>query len=462
MKIPMLASWQLNAASAIQKLTLKLGAWWHGLPSHWSMPSLIVIAVVYISAITLMHTQATSPIDEWLYIDYLSKIPEQAIVLGGEHVGTETLIMMSCHGTSPFGPIGTPCGLNPVYADYPNLGKTTANGYTPLFFYVTFAWGWVVTHLFPVSELVAWRFSGVGWLVLTVFFLVKIMRIWGVREWAIFALGLAFVASPFSWWTYTYISTDAPSVAAGALLAYVALRFLRSNRPGWPLVLVSITAVLLKSINIVAVAAIAVYAVAYVVTTWWSSGRSIKMDSRPKKFLLWSFCALLGGSAVAVAWDRIARALVIGEPVDQGIATPLSIAELLMQLTNFLPGTIVASGIEGYTPTWVFAPLSWVCITAVIGGAFVTLRGEPAGPWVQTTLVSTLLAAPALALMFFSVSGSYFQIPGRYGASLLPFILVSAGLLLRSRWMSGVIVLYSMGIMGLGLWLSGYLATLAP
>lgn len=436
---------------------------WTGVVTRWPMWGLIVVAAVYLTAITLMHTSATSPIDEWVYIDYLVKIPQQGIVIGGEHVGAETLTLMSCHGTSPFGPIGTACGTPPQYADFPNRGKTTADTYSPVFFYLTYAMGWLLGHVMPLSELTSWRLTGLAWIVAGLVMFWMLLRAWNVGKLAIFALGLAFVASPFAWWTYTYVSTDAPSFFLGALLFLLATRTVRSGARTWPVVLVSVLAVAVKASNLIGVGAVVLYLGAEFIASAWRQRRTGVDVPLPWRWIVVATSSLVASGIVIWGWNAVSRALADGAVVaDQGIATPLTGTELLMQLTNFLPGVIQSSAISEYMPGFVYAPLGWLTVAGVLGAAFVAHRGAETNALVVSTVVSAALAAPVIAVVIYATTGTYFQIPSRYGATALPVFLLCAGLLVRNRWMSGTIIFYAASLCGVGLWLSQYLSTLAP
>jgi hypothetical protein len=432
---------------------------------------LVSIAVVYLGAITLMHTPATSPIDEWVYLDYLFAIPQRGMVFAGQVVGPETLSLLSCHGTSPFGPIGTPCGDIPVLTDYPNQGKSTASIYTPLYFYVTYGLGWVVSHVLPIGEMSGWRISGLAWAVAGIVVFVRLLRAWGARDLTIFALGLAFIASPFAWWSFTYVSTDAPLFFFGALLMLVATRYVRRETSAWVFGAVAIVAVLVKSVAIIGVAAAAVYLLAEFIADAWrrrTSARTVASGQPEPRRLEWGLFLTAGVTlvvslAVAWLWNRVSALLAVSDQLaDQGISTPLTIPELLMQLTNFLPQAITAGAINEYTPSFVYAPLGWLTLVCVLGAAFVATRTDRWVPLVSSAVTAGVLAAPAFALMLVVTIGVYYQVPSRYGAVLIPVFLLCGGLILRNRWVNGIIIAYAVALLGLGLWLSGYLSTLAP
>lgn len=431
--------------------------------THWVTISLMGIVFLYLGSVTLLHTQATSPIDEWLFLDYLVKIPRNGMVFSGEEVSVDVLKLLSCHGTSPFGPIGTPCGEIPVLSDYPNQGITSASIYTPIYFYVTFGLGWIISTVFGLADATGWRLTGLVWAAVGVAFFVVLMRQWGVRNLTILALGLAFLASPFAWWSFTYVSTDAPAFLFGALLFILATRVIRRQASSWGLIVTSVVVVLVKPIFIIGVGAVAIYLLAEFVADWYRQ-RHLRAGNPPRFGLLRdTLLILIVPAVVAWAWSRVVALLAVSSAVpDQGTATNFTIVEFLTQFTNFLPMAMNTSAISEYIPGFIFQPLGWLTVVCVLGAIFVVTRSDAWLPLVSSVAVAGVLAAPVFALVVVATTGQYFQIPSRYGAILIPAFLLCGGLIIRTRWVSWLIIGYSAALCALGVWLSWYLATLAP
>jgi hypothetical protein len=431
--------------------------------THWVTISLLGIVLLYLGTVTILHTQATSPIDEWLYLDYLVKIPQHGMLFSGEIVSSEVLTLMSCHGTSPFGPIGTPCGETPVLSDYPNQGITSASIYTPIYFYTTFGLGWVISQVFGLPDVTGWRLVGLLWAAVGIAFYVVLMRRWGVRNLTILALGIAFLASPFAWWSFTYVSTDAPALLFGALLFLLATRVIRREAPSWVLIVTSVVVVLVKPVFIIGVGAVALFLLAEFVADRCRHRHNPTGHSLRYGLLRDAVLMLIVPSVMAWAWSKLVSLLAVSGAVpDQGTATRFTVVELLTQFTNFLPMAINTSAISEYIPGFVFQPLGWLTLVCVLGAIFVVSRADPWLPLASSVAVAGVLAAPAFALVVVATTGQYFQIPSRYGAILIPAFLLCGGLIIKTRWVSWLIIGYSAALLALGVWLSWYLATLAP
>ncbi|SEB00407.1 glycosyltransferase family 39 protein [Leifsonia sp. 21MFCrub1.1] len=426
----------------------------------WVPVLLVVVALGYSGASTLMHSDSLSPIDEWVYSDYLDKVPTELLVHQGETVGHEALDRMACHGVYPYGPMGARCGSS--YSDvtkFPFAGKTSADAYTPAYFVVTWVVGGAL-HLVPgVDQLAGWRLTGALWLAATMVLLFLLFRKFSVPAPVTVALGLAFMVSPFAWWTYTYVSTDAPSVFFAALLLLLATRFARGEGSGWWVVGMSAAAVVFKVTNILAVCLIALYLVFVWLwelrrTRWtegWRTHRPGLVERRSLGVPLIAVLAVAAGVAAQLVWLQIHKAIAVGPSANQGLGGPLALKELANQLINFLPGTLTSNvwitGGSGYALpiyNWAVEPLSWLCIGGVLGAFWSALaRRRRTGPVVLATAIASVAFAPMLAVVLTITTGSYFQLPPRYGAPLLAAFLLMPALLIRNRWATWVITGYA-------------------
>ena len=432
----------------------------------WSTVAFFALVGVYGTLIIVLHSPATSPIDEWVYLDYLYKIPQQGIVFKGEFVDPRILDLLSCHGTNPFGPIGTPCGLTPQLGDYPNGGVTSADPYTPLYFYSVFAVGSIFQGLFGISPLLAWRLSGTVWLLATYLVLWLVMRQWNLPRFTRIVLGLALLGSPFVWWTYTYVSTDASAIFFGALLLFLASRIIRNQTNHVLFVVIAVVATLFKLTNFIGVVSAVLFLFLSTVLTYLSERKRKRLRifvTENWQLLVTSLVSVIASAASQYLWLRLHDFMAVSSATaNQGAGYPFSVQEVFVQLTNFLPATITSGAIDAYTPGFVYAPLSWLTVTGVLGAAFLIKRGSEKFPLVLTVVIGALLAAPFLGIALTVVTNSYFQLPARYGAILLPGILVVTGFLMKSTWTRIVFAAYSGAIIGLGIWLAVFLAQLAP
>ena len=109
-------------------------------------PLLLLVASIAFVSTNANHEQM-SPWDEYVYIDYLSKVPEQGLVHQGEMTGDLARQYYSCVGVGVFGTIAPDNCSTGDYdqdSDYPFDGKTSAESYTPLYFTIT----WIAAQPF--------------------------------------------------------------------------------------------------------------------------------------------------------------------------------------------------------------------------------------------------------------------------------------------------------------------------
>lgn len=398
--------------------------------------------------VTGFHSQALSPIDEWVYIDYLYKLPSQGIIHQGENIGPEALQLMACTGEKASGPQGPPCEISRVGdnvdpALFPYAGVQSAYGYTPLYFIPTWVIAKGIQFVTGTDLLTAGRFAGSFWLVGTMLLIYALFREFKVKKVAAVAIGLAFIGSPFAWWTYTYISTDIPSVGISALLLLAARRFILGRWSGWWVVLLSVVAILFKTGNILAVGLAALYLLLQflfeeVRARPWRVPGAVTAGIRgkgPLGLVTVAITALVASGVTQFAWQLVQKAATIGLPADQGVGSPLTWEALLAQVANFLPGTLtsnvalVGGGFAYFVPYAIVAPLSWLCIGGVIGALLVLPAGSSNRSIVYSVGIASVVCAPLLAILLQLSLGQYFELPPRYGAPILIGFLLLAGMI---------------------------------
>lgn len=425
---------------------------------NWGLAALVCAAIPYLAVVTLLHTRAVSPIDEWVYLDYMQKFPMQGFVHEGERMSEESLEQMACVGVTPYGPIGPPCdnALDGPIDEFPNQGLSTASPYTPVYFAVTWVTGGALQVLPGVDLLDGWRLSGLLWFIGSAIVLFRLFKQFGIAQGPALVIGLAYLGSPYSWWTYTYVGTDAPSVLIGGLLLTLAVDLARGRHVGVLLAVIGIIGTTIKLTNAIGVALALLYLGIVALR------RIISREPGWLRLLSPSLASLVVGIAIQILWMRIVAGTAVSDvrPV-QNIDTTLDLPELLLQTTNFLPGTITSNPLGAFLPGFVYAPLSWLCVAGVLGSIMFVRARQPSSSMVVAVALASVIAAPLLAIALQIVTSSYFQLPPRYGATILPGLLLLVGMLVRSRAGAIAIGAYAGAILIVGVWLSAFLAALA-
>jgi len=425
----------------------------------WVTAILVMVALALPVSYTLLHSLKTSPIDEWVYIDYTDRVFQQGRALEGDVASRYTTDIMACYGVLPGGTFGT-CGLGETAA-LPYGGHPTGSPYMPIYFWITASVGGVIRLATGIEPLIAWRLTGALWLAAAMLVYVRLSRLWRVPDAATLALGGLLIASPYVWTAHSFISTDARSLLIGASLLMLATQIRRGKLHAAWLILAAPLAVALKITNLVAVG----LAVMYLLIAWASDAVRSRRAGDPAKLrpLIGRIAIVTAGIAAAglmqVLWLRFVNSTAATSyRADQGVATPLGKGELINQALNFLPGAITSNPfITASYYAQAASGLSWFLITAVLGSFLRLNKWGARGEMVTSVAIASVLAAPALAILLHAVTGSYFQLPSRYGASLIPAFLLMGGFLIRNRvalWLLGA---YALALGAIAVALSVYL-----
>lgn len=428
---------------------------------NWVAVALALVSLLYGGAVTVLHDDTVSPIDELVYLDYTYKIFSQGMVYEGETFGEDVAQLVACESVFPFGTLGQECGSGDIILEnMPNSGYTTGAPYTPVYFWITRIVGDVLHFATGLSQVTSWRLTGSLWLAATMVLFTSLARRWKIGESVTVTLGLLFIASPFSWWTYTYLSTDVTAFFFGTLLLAAATRAGLRPRSAWWLVPIAFVAAVFKITNLLALGLVVIYLLIQSVSAAAETRKSgiPRNGSLAAQVSLWSAIAVsaIVGAAVQVFWTRLIPILAVSEVrVDQGISrelAPVDLVRLLLMGPGVAlvhnPANIVGSG------EWISLlskPLAWFGIAAVFGALMVLRWTSDRGPLVWATALGSLLALPLLGLTFSLTTGSYFELPGRYAASLIPGVLLVAGFMLRNRLTNILLRSYAMLLMASGL-----------
>lgn len=398
-------------------------------------------------AISVPQQEELSPFDEYVYIDYLAKVPTQLAVPHGDPTGEYARSQLDCRGVVVLQPESPACdtGRTQPATAYPLTGKTSADIYTPIYFAVTWAAAqplvWTGVDLTDAGRIVGGLWLGLG--VVLMFLLMTRLRVPPLLAWG---LSVLVIASPAVHWANGYVSTDAPTLAVGAGLGLLAaLVYTRKASMLW-LVVASVVGVLIKFQNIIAVCLVVIVFVVLAVRDTlerrpggWRQGLRMLVTDR----LVIGAAVALGSVLVAqVVWMLARTAMTVGTTPRQGVDTPVSLTNLLRESYNFLTKTAIAWDGAPPAPVEMFIGTVLVVlgIAGVVGMIFFGKPRSTRSLVALSVLVAATLSAPVLGLVLAVVVGEYVPLPPRYGMSLLPFFILCAGWLLAQRtWTSGVV-----------------------
>lgn len=424
--------------------------WWRRRPDLIAVLALIVASFVFTTDQVNEH-KMLSPIDEYQYIGYYANVADEGIVRQGEEMPLFARRYLVCHGVRaiPTMPLDAAACKKPESAAYPIAGGTTADLYTPLYFLSTRSLAQPLIWA-GVDFVTAGRAVGGFWLSLGAVFLYLGLRRARAPVTVAAGLSLVLIGSLPAYWATTYISTDATALGSGAIAVWLTVRALQGGR--WSLALLpaaAIVATWFKLQNLIG------FVVAASVLVLTASTRAAREHDGVRRWvramvrdrLALSAVGIIVGSVLAqAAWLALRSSLALGPQPDFGIAIPLEGKHFVAELGNFLPRLGMGAldpGATGVVSLPVYAMTTALAIGGAVGLAL--SRGVEVGHRVIgiSTVLVAVVSAPALALAVGAVEHNYVPLPWRYAHSVLPWALLSAGLLVdwRSRWMRYTILI---------------------
>lgn len=394
----------------------------------------LVIASMTLTTIHVHEHQQISPIDEYVYIDYYAEVLHVGVVREGSEVGTFARGELGCRGTRliDLGHTKRLC-LHPASVPDTKLplgGLSSADIYTPLYFLsarlIAQPFVWMGMDLVEAG-----RLAGGVWLSLAAVLLYAAMRRMRVHRVPAIGVGLVLLSSLPAYWGNSYISTDATAFAAGALMVLLTT-YLAGGVRRWPALVFLVMSPIVtwfKFQNAIAVGLAGLTLILMALrdarlheSRWGQALRRALRDRRT-----W---VALGGAGAAVAaqvvWLVVRADLAVGPASSFGIGAPLHASDLAHDMFAFLPVSLSAVDIG-----WPGNPIFSIGALLVLGGLFSGLMGAQVSALHRRLAVSGLvvglLAGPALSLAVWRDVGGYVTLSQRYGISILPALLVCAG-----------------------------------
>lgn len=413
----------------------------------------LAVASMGLVATDISRHAAFSPFDEYVYLDYLHKFPTEIAEKQGEPTGDFARNELACRGVFMYGSFGEGCnsGKTSDASKFPYGGRQGADIYTPVYFAITWVIAAPLTSV-GVGELDAGRLAGGLWLALGAVLLYLCLCQLGISRKLSVGIPLVVLATPAIEWANSYLSTDAPTLAVGAGLAYAGVRIWKGNwSPFWliPLVMVSVA---LKVQNL---AAFAIVGLALLAARLWRPGndrgygrlRAIVTD----RVVVGVFAAGLAGIATQLIWMVIRARIALG-PGGPPITGPahLTPTALLQESVKFIL-QVGSSGVAvGFPEELASVLLSILTILAVFSLSLEGLVARSVAAIISwSTGAIALIFGPLLVIATGIAIGYYVPLTPRYGIVLLPAFALCVGLFLQRYRLSGNIAL------GIGLVLVG-------
>jgi hypothetical protein len=427
---------------------------------RWVPVVLTIIALVTMGTTIAGHSKAMSPIDEWVYLDYLQKVPTQGMVFRSEPLSQESLGYMACYGQVFFGRgEGIICDGDYDRMQFDLEGTTSAQIYTPIYFAPTSFVGYAIHFVTGIDLIMSWRLASSLWLVAGLLAFLMVLRLFRVPNLVQLMSGILIISAPFSYMMYSYVSTDAPALLCGSLLLYFGVRLIRGQSRGWPLMVVAVVSAAAKGTFVLGVALVAlILFVEWIIRAVDAVREEAKnrsllkiLFSRHDSHLpIWALSIVAAAAVVNIIWIKLIDVLAYAPGINQGTATDLTIVELLRQATSFVFPVMSTRfavngpmGLDGVpVPGFAAAPYMWILVAGLLAGFWALTRRSAHRSLIIATSISVVTFGPLLALIIRYSTGYYFQFSSRYAAILIPVLLLIAVIQIRNKWATWILLIF--------------------
>ena len=422
---------------------------------------LVCVAVpVALVAVHIDRNPLFSPVDEAQHFDYVQRIADGGVPRLGQTLLPSTDRLYACAGRAAPGWVPD-CG-RPAVVDLARIDQTNDQyeaQQPPLYYAVTAVLRWPFIHLLGMSRLDGTRFTGAIWLAAGLLLLWLAGTLIGLDWLLVGAAVLLLCVAPNVIYAASIVSNDAASVLAGAVVALLgAIGWRRPGRlPWWAFTLAALVVSMVKTLDVLAVLVVALL---FAVSAARGSAAASGGERGKRVLAAWFPCAgamLLGAAVGAIGWTLVYQRLAVVPNLsalpafmvmrrafagsDVSVLFKQAIRMLDPMTDSSVPGQFFRSSATPAQPgatlavrlAKVDAELIRFLIFGVGLGIFVTRRRDWPG-WLGLVSMVTLFAGGCLlGVSILHAYGYRSGIPGRYGLSVTPLLMLALAGLLRGR-----------------------------
>lgn len=301
------------------KVRERLGRLVHaGFGSTSTLALVILVCVVIPASFVAMQIHDNprlGPIDEAQHLDYVMRVSKFEMPRAGQFLTQRDLRIIAC--TKIYNPYKPPPCDSPRFNPkaFPGAGYQYEALQPPAYYAATAIMRAVNEHVLGISNyLTSTRLTGIIWLCVGLLLLWFAGRLFEVDRWGMLAALLLLAVAPNVVYYASVVSNDAASVFAGALLALVTgLALARPSRATpWILAGAAFVTVALKTTNLIAVGALALFLLVRQVLEHpdWRS----QLRENTVGFLRTGGALVVGGGVSLVGWLLATKALDLVSP----------------------------------------------------------------------------------------------------------------------------------------------------
>lgn len=433
-------------------------------PAVWLLVWLTVAAAV---VLPYVHSyRHLSPFDELVHVDYVAKAQQLEFVHGGERVGQTAMREQACRGHDIESIEFPPCRsevFDPMA--FPEQGFNTAYPDPPAYYVVTAGVATVVDLVPGVDSMVtAARSVGVLWLGLALALTFLLARRLGASRWPAAGATLVIASTPAIAHATATITSDAATLAAGALLCLVALEVVEGRARWLWLLPAAFAAGMVKATTLTVIGVVVVFLLLQLRSKHVDAGetqtdRPGRDATRPppRRLVLGALATIAGGVLALGGWTVLTSLTAFSAADDIPMRDAFRVESLnwvehiapnIMALLTPIRIGYLPPFMQDYNLALVMGIVDVVLIAALAAVSWFGASRALSTRMAIATLAGTIISGPALVLLIYVGSHTYIPIPQRYGLSLMPAVAACLAVA-ASRRRAGGPVLLALGTVGL-------------
>lgn len=263
-----------------------------------------------------------------------------------------------------------------------------------------------------------------------------------------FFSALALAGPATTWWTNTFVSTDASALFAGAVSFWGLVTYLQRGKGLWLPVVIAVVTTFLKFQNIIATIFVGI--VILFATHLVKSEPEKNHSGFTNRRAILSSTAIVGSAIIAqIVWYALMKFMAVGLPPDQGVTGTFSLDTLSLESVNFLSGIAFSPGILPNSASIIVVistGFTWLIVGASIAGTLSKNESSLIKYLSYSFLFVSTTSAIFLSLLLFSVAHIFISLPARYGFSLFPIGIAIVAITMGKNYFWRTIIIALSGI----------------
>ena len=406
----------------------------------------LIIPISLVSLSINQHPQF-SPLDEFDHLDYVNSISHWNLLHQGQTISETTMRDLSCDGLDLPGFKVPPCSASKLIpSQFPGSGLSTEAAQPPLYYGITYFLSWVPLRILHLGHLKETRLTGAFWLSAGLFlfwFTGKLLKIPQAK----IASGVLLLSTlPIVVGTHSLVTNDASSLFAGSLIGFLgALAWVKPSK--WTPFVFAVAAFALPMLKATTILPITVLALLYLILLWnkYREPEQKIVETLRRAAIPWiktgGVLLFFSGLSLLIWYAVQKHSSIISEANFCKITQPPAGAPFSK---IFYDPTTIWQIFSLPSPTWTLTYIQtelqnvMLTITGYVGVAsalsILFVQKKTWANWGGAlSLVMMYLGGLSLGYLSWKQCGIPIGFEGRYGISLLPFLVIFLISVFRGR-----------------------------